>query len=386
MPDLKTKISQLNAWTPVDTDIIPFVNLQGTPVTQKATRGDLKWADGNGISSIVLTGTVWLVKTYRITFTDATFFDYDVTDWADGADGANWADGTDWRSIVSIARTTWDGSPWTTDTYTITYDIAPLTSTFDVYNGADWVGGVTDWDKWDVTVSGSGSTWTIDNNAVDFAKMQDISQNHFIGRHTAGSGDPQMLSATQARSILNVEDGADVTDTANVTAAWALMDSEVTNLAQVKAFDSSDYATAAQWALADSSLQSSDIWTSVQAYDADTAKLDVAQEYTKQQNFNATTLTDAASIAWNLDDNQVTSVTLAWNRTLAAPTNMVDGWTYILRVIQDGTGTRTLAYNPVFKFPWGTAPTLSTASGSIDILTFISDWTNMYWVAQLDFS
>ena len=38
-----------------------------------------------------------------------------------------------------------------------------------------------------------------------------------------------------------IEESADVTDTANVTAAGALMDSEVTNLAQVKAFDSSDY-------------------------------------------------------------------------------------------------------------------------------------------------
>jgi hypothetical protein len=41
-----------------------------------------------------------------------------------------------------------------------------------------------------------------------------------------------------------IEASADVTDTANVTAAGALMDSEVTNLAQVKAFDSSDYAAA----------------------------------------------------------------------------------------------------------------------------------------------
>jgi len=40
-----------------------------------------------------------------------------------------------------------------------------------------------------------------------------------------------------------IEVGADVTDTANVTAAGALMDSEVTNLAAVKAFDPTDYAT-----------------------------------------------------------------------------------------------------------------------------------------------
>ena len=42
-----------------------------------------------------------------------------------------------------------------------------------------------------------------------------------------------------------IEASADVTDATNVTAAGALMDTEVTNLAQVKAFDASDYATAA---------------------------------------------------------------------------------------------------------------------------------------------
>jgi hypothetical protein len=51
-----------------------------------------------------------------------------------------------------------------------------------------------------------------------------------------------------------IEDSADVTDATNVTAAGALMDSEVTNLAQVKAFDSSDYATAAQGTTADAAL------------------------------------------------------------------------------------------------------------------------------------
>jgi hypothetical protein len=55
-----------------------------------------------------------------------------------------------------------------------------------------------------------------------------------------------------------IEASADVTDTANVTAAGALMDSEVTNLAQVKAFDSSDYATAAQGSLADTATQPAD--------------------------------------------------------------------------------------------------------------------------------
>ena len=61
--------------------------------------------------------------------------------------------------------------------------------------------------------------------------------------------------ATDGSKLDNIESNADVTDTANVTAAGALMDSEVTNLAQVKAFDSSDYATAAQGTTADSAMQ-----------------------------------------------------------------------------------------------------------------------------------
>ena len=52
----------------------------------------------------------------------------------------------------------------------------------------------------------------------------------------------------------SIEASADVTDATNVTAAGALMDSEVTNLAQVKAFDSADYATAAQGTTADAAL------------------------------------------------------------------------------------------------------------------------------------
>ena len=52
-----------------------------------------------------------------------------------------------------------------------------------------------------------------------------------------------------------VETNADVTDTVNVTSAGALMDSEVTNLSAVKAFDTTDYATATQGSTADSALQ-----------------------------------------------------------------------------------------------------------------------------------
>ena len=81
-----------------------------------------------------------------------------------------------------------------------------------------------------------------------------VATGTIVGRTTSGGSEIDDLSPTQVRLLLNVEDGADVTDTTNVTNAGALMDSEVTNLAQVKAFDSADYATAAQGTTADNAL------------------------------------------------------------------------------------------------------------------------------------
>jgi hypothetical protein len=60
--------------------------------------------------------------------------------------------------------------------------------------------------------------------------------------------------ATDGTKLDGIEASADVTDTTNVTSSGALMDSEVTNLAQVKAFDTTDYATSTQGTTADNAL------------------------------------------------------------------------------------------------------------------------------------
>jgi hypothetical protein len=94
------------------------------------------------------------------------------------------------------------------------------------------------------------------------------------------------------------------------------------------------------------------------------------------------TITDGATLNWDTSLGQVAQVTLGGNRTFAAPTNLVNGGFYSLLIIQDGTGSRTISWNAVFDFAGGTAPTLSTAAGSKDLITWRSDGTNMLEVGR----
>ena len=98
-------------------------------------------------------------------------------------------------------------------------------------------------------------------------------------------------------------------------------------------------------------------------------------------------LTDGTSIAINFNDGQNFAVQLTDNRTLENPTNCVPGQTGSIFVIQDGTGSRTLSFGANYKFPGGTAPTLSTGASAcdrIDYITFTS--SNVHAVATLNVS
>jgi hypothetical protein len=98
-------------------------------------------------------------------------------------------------------------------------------------------------------------------------------------------------------------------------------------------------------------------------------------------------LVDGATIAWNLaTQGPAAQVTLAGNRTLANPSGLVAGASYVLIVRQDATGGRTLSYGSAYKWPGGTAPALSTAAGAVDVLTFISDGSVLLGVAAKAFA
>jgi hypothetical protein len=84
------------------------------------------------------------------------------------------------------------------------------------------------------------------------------------------------------------------------------------------------------------------------------------------------TLTDGATITWDVIDSPVAKVTLAGNRTLSAPsgTTPIAGQFVSLLIIQDGTGSRTITWNAVYEFAADTAPTLTATASLGDLFTF----------------
>lgn len=115
--EIKTTTVEATANTDFGIIVAEVVTASGI-ITQVNYRNH-KIAIGKTIQSITLNGTVWTTKTYRILYSDGTFFDLNVIDW---------------RWISSIARTWGTGLAGSIDTYTITYNDAS-TSTYQVKNG-----------------------------------------------------------------------------------------------------------------------------------------------------------------------------------------------------------------------------------------------------------
>lgn len=84
-----------------------------------------------------------------------------------------------------------------------------------------------------------------------------------------------------------------------------------------------------------------------------------------------TTLTDGATITPAFSDSCNFTVTLGGNRTLANPTGLVAGQSGSIFIVQDATGSRTLAYGSYWDFAAGVAPTLTTTASAVDRIDYI---------------
>lgn len=134
-------------------------------------------------------------------------------------------------------------------------------------------------------------------------------------------------------------------------------------------------------------VNTSDIGTTVQAYDADNAVTDVAQTFTAGQRGEITTLTSGATVTPDFNDSNNFTLTLDQNLTIANPSNLVAGQSGSIFLVQDGTGSRTAAWGIYWDFAGGNPPTLTTTASAVDRVDYIvRSATSIHAVATLNLS
>lgn len=100
------------------------------------------------------------------------------------------------------------------------------------------------------------------------------------------------------------------------------------------------------------------------------AVTNTAQSFSAAQRGSVTALTDGATITPDFSLSNNWSLTIGGNRTLANPSNLTAGQAGTIVVTQDGSGSRTIAFGNQWKFPGGTAPTLTTTASAVDVIAY----------------
>jgi len=86
-------------------------------------------------------------------------------------------------------------------------------------------------------------------------------------------------------------------------------------------------------------------------------------------------LTSGTSVTLDISQGSVFTITLAHNIstfTWSNPATSGDVSAFVLKVTQDGTGNRTIAFPAAVDFAGGTAPTLSTGANDVDVFVFFT--------------
>jgi hypothetical protein len=93
---------------------------------------------------------------------------------------------------------------------------------------------------------------------------------------------------------------------------------------------------------------------------------------------NIESATDGSTVTFNLDDANTHTVTLGGNRELAI-SNEDAGQKFIINLVQDGTGSRTVTWFSTIKWAGGSAPTLTTTAGKADSFGFLCTGSDAYY-------
>ena len=166
------------------------------------------------------------------------------------------------------------------------------------------------------------------SGAVTLDKIADIAQNRILARVASGTGDVQAITAAQLRTLINVEDNADVTDTANVKAALG------GDLGTFTMGDSGDTTTIAGNLTVSGNLIISGTSTTV-----NTATLDVADNnITLNSDYSGNSPSQSAGITVNRGGGSAANKTFLWDES-------TDKWTVGSETLVAGTFEGNLTGN-----------------------------------------
>ena len=111
---------------------------------------------------------------------------------------------------------------------------------------------------------------------------------------------------------------------------------------------------------------------SVQAHDADTAKTDVAQNYTAPQRLAVVTLTSASSITIDFSTGNNFILTTGHSAiAFANPTTEVAGQSGSIFIVQGSTTCAAPTWGDQYLFAGGTPPALTGTTGVISRIDYI---------------
>lgn len=119
-------------------------------------------------------------------------------------------------------------------------------------------------------------------------------------------------------------------------------------------------------------VNTSDIGTTVQAFDADNAVTDAAQTYTAAQRLAVVTLTSASSITIDFSLGNNFSLTTGHAAiAFANPTTEVAGQSGSIFIVQGSTTCAAPTWGDQYLFSGGTPPALTGTTGVISRIDYI---------------